>query len=69
MAALSLEFDDSLATSSIEDKVEQLEERVLAVLSDVVAKFTKPQKPGRFREARRARFGLIQCRSGTTGEH
>jgi divalent metal cation (Fe/Co/Zn/Cd) transporter len=69
MAALSLEFDDSLVTSSIEDRVEQLEERVRAVHSDVVAIFIKPQKPGRFGEARRACFGLIQCRSGTTGEH
>jgi hypothetical protein len=68
MATLSLEFDDSLATSSIEDKVEQLEERVRAVLFDVVAIFIKPQKagtlpggaPGAFRARRR---------SGTPGEH
>jgi cation diffusion facilitator family transporter len=69
MAALSLEFDDSLATSAIEDKVEQLEERVRAAHPDVVALFIKPQRPGRFREARRSRFGPARHQSGTAGEH
>src|SRR5262245_18520855 len=58
MAALSLEFDDDLTTSAIEEKVEQLEERVRAAHAEVVALFIKPQRPGRFREVRRWRFGL-----------
>jgi cation diffusion facilitator family transporter len=61
MAALSLEFDDSLTTPAIERKVEQLEERVRTAHKDVVALFIKPQTPTRFREARRWRFG----RAGT----
>jgi divalent metal cation (Fe/Co/Zn/Cd) transporter len=58
MAALSLEFEDSLATPAIEDRVEQLEARVRAAHPDVIALFIKPQKPERFREMRRKRFGL-----------
>jgi divalent metal cation (Fe/Co/Zn/Cd) transporter len=60
VAALSLEFDDSLSTSAIEAKVEQLEERVRAAHPDVVALFIKPQRPGRFRKARRRRFALAE---------
>jgi cation diffusion facilitator family transporter len=58
MVAISLEFDDSLATPAIEDRVEQLEGRVRAAHPDVVALFIKPQKPERFREMRARRFGL-----------
>ena len=57
MAALSLEFDDSLATSAIEAMVEQLEDRVRAAHPEVVSLFIKPQRPGRFHEARARRFG------------
>jgi cation diffusion facilitator family transporter len=57
LATLSLEFDDSLTTSALEEKVEQLEERVRAAHPEVVALFIKPQKPARFREMRRRRLG------------
>jgi cation diffusion facilitator family transporter len=58
MAALSLEFDDSLTTSTIEAKVEELEDRVRAAHPEVVSLFIKPQRPGRFHEARARRFGF-----------
>jgi cation diffusion facilitator family transporter len=57
IATLSLEFDDHLTTSVIEQKVEELEERVRAVHPQVVALFVKPQKPARYQAMRRARFG------------
>jgi hypothetical protein len=58
MAALRLEFDDSLTTSAIEAKVEELEDRVRAAHPEVVSLFIKPHRPGRFREARARRFGV-----------
>jgi cation diffusion facilitator family transporter len=58
LATLSLEFDDSLTTPAIEAKVEELEDRVRAAHPAIVALFIKPQTPGRFRQARRRRFGL-----------
>jgi cation diffusion facilitator family transporter len=63
MAALSLEFDDQLTTSAIEEKVEQLEERVRAAHPDVVNLFIKPQTPKRFRKTRSRRFGLADDRT------
>ena len=62
MAALSLEFDDSLTTSTIEAKVEELEDRVRAAHPEVVSLFIKPQRPGRFHEARARRFGLKKAK-------
>ncbi len=56
MAALSLEFEDSLTTSAIETKVVALEERIRAAHPDIVNLFIKPQTPGRFNEARQQRF-------------
>jgi divalent metal cation (Fe/Co/Zn/Cd) transporter len=58
MAALSLEFDDSLTTSTIEAKVEELEDRVRAAHPEVVSLFIKPQRPSRFHEVRARRFGV-----------
>jgi cation diffusion facilitator family transporter len=58
MAALSLEFDDSLTTSTIEAKVEELEDRVRAAHPEVVSLFIKPQRPSRFDEVRARRFGV-----------
>jgi len=62
MAALSLEFDDRLSTPGIEERVERLEERVRAGHPQVVSLFIKPQRPERFQEARRSRFGLSRSR-------
>jgi cation diffusion facilitator family transporter len=62
MAALSLEFDDSLTTSIIEAKVEELEDRVRAAHPEVVSLFIKPQRPGRFHEARARRFGFKKAK-------
>jgi divalent metal cation (Fe/Co/Zn/Cd) transporter len=56
MAALSLEFDDNLTTSSLEAKVVDLEERIRAVHPDIVNLFIKPQTPGRFKEVRQQRL-------------
>jgi divalent metal cation (Fe/Co/Zn/Cd) transporter len=56
MAALSLEFEDSLTTSAIETKVVALEERIRAAHPDIANLFIKPQTPGRFKEARQQRF-------------
>jgi divalent metal cation (Fe/Co/Zn/Cd) transporter len=57
LAALSVEFDDKLTTSAIEDLVARLEERVRAACPEVVALFIKPQTPGRFEQLRSRRFG------------
>ena len=62
MAALSLEFDDSLTTSTIEAKVEELEDRVRAAHPEVVSLFIKPQRPSRFHEARARRFGFKKAK-------
>lgn len=67
MAALSLEFDDQLTTSAIEEKVEQLEERVRAAHPEIVNLFIKPQTPRRFRKARSRRLGLADDQTTKPG--
>ncbi|MBO0739862.1 MAG: cation diffusion facilitator family transporter [Hyphomicrobiaceae bacterium] len=71
IAALSVEFDDKLNTSAIEDLVERLEERVRRACPEVVALFIKPQRPGRFQELRSRRFGerLGRLRGAEDGTH
>jgi cation diffusion facilitator family transporter len=53
VAALSLEFADSLTTPEIEEKVLTLERTIHEVLPDVVAIFIKPQTMGTFQSRRR----------------
>jgi cation diffusion facilitator family transporter len=53
VAALSLEFADSLTTPEIEEKVLALERTICEVLPEVVAIFIKPQSGGTFQSRRR----------------
>jgi cation diffusion facilitator family transporter len=53
VAALSLEFSDSLTTSEIEEKVLALERAIHEALPEVVAIFIKPQSAGTFQSRRR----------------
>jgi cation diffusion facilitator family transporter len=53
VAALSLEFADSLMTSEIERKVAELERAIHEVHPEVIAVFIKPQTTGAFQSARR----------------
>jgi divalent metal cation (Fe/Co/Zn/Cd) transporter len=53
VAALSLEFVDSLTTSEIEEKVLSLERAIHNALPEVVAIFIKPQSAGTFQSRRR----------------
>jgi len=57
VAALSLEFDDGLATPQIEHAVAAIEQRVRAKHPEVTALFVKPQTAGAFERARRAALG------------
>jgi cation diffusion facilitator family transporter len=55
VAALSLEFSDSLTTPQIEDKVAAIERTIHEAHPEVIAVFIKPQTAGTF-QSRRRRF-------------
>jgi cation diffusion facilitator family transporter len=57
VAALSLEFDDSLHVPAIEALVEKIERKVRAAHPEVVALFVKPQAGATYRQNRRELFG------------
>ena len=57
LAALSLEFADSLCTPQIEEKVIDIERRINAAHPEVVSLFIKPQTARIFDAAIRDRFG------------
>jgi cation diffusion facilitator family transporter len=60
VVALSLEFDDALCTPAIEGIVSRVEERVRERYPQVVALFVKPQTPGGYARAVRARAERAQ---------
>jgi cation diffusion facilitator family transporter len=55
VAALSLEFADTLTTPEIEEKVAALEHDIRQALPQVIAVFVKPQTLGTYQSARRLR--------------
>jgi cation diffusion facilitator family transporter len=57
VAALSLEFADTLRAPEIENAVVAIEQRVRAAHPEVVALFVKPQTDETFRKRRQERFG------------
>lgn len=57
IVALSIEFDDALATRQIEGCVAEIERQVRAAHPEVVALFVKPQTQAQFENAVRTRFG------------
>jgi len=57
VAALSLEFDDDLTASEIEQLVISMEEKIRAERPDVMLLFVKPQSSERYKEARDRLFG------------
>ncbi|WNJ93937.1 cation diffusion facilitator family transporter [Bosea sp. 685] len=57
LVALSVEFDDEMRSSQIEDQVIAVEQKIRAAHPEVVALFIKPQTAKGFAAARRARFG------------
>ena len=59
LAALSLDFADSLRANAIEAAVVAIEQNVRAAHPDVVAVFIKPQTDPVYREAVRRRFGVV----------
>ncbi len=60
VVALSLEFDDSLRTPDIETKVRELERRVCAAHSGVIAVFVKPQSAAGYKETIDRRSGRLE---------
>jgi cation diffusion facilitator family transporter len=67
VAALSLEFDDALATPQIEHAVAAIEQRVRAKHPEVTALFVKPQSAGAFDRARRALGGADSVATDPVG--
>ena len=67
VAALSLEFDDALATPQIERAVAAIEQRVRTKHPEVTALFVKPQSAGAFDRARRAVGGADAVATHTVG--
>jgi divalent metal cation (Fe/Co/Zn/Cd) transporter len=57
VAALSIEFEDGLVTSAIEECVLSLETRIRARHPEVAALFVKPQTPRNFDRAFQRRYG------------
>jgi cation diffusion facilitator family transporter len=57
LAALSLEFSDSLLAPDIEFAVVEIERQIQAAHPEVVALFVKPQTSAAFKERVRLRFG------------
>ena len=57
MAAISLEFDDSMRAPEIERLVATIEQRIRAAHPEVVSLFVKPQSPQQFEEAVQERYG------------
>jgi divalent metal cation (Fe/Co/Zn/Cd) transporter len=51
VAALSLDFEDTLSAAQVEDAVVEIERRVRATHPQVVALFVKPQTHQRYRQA------------------
>ncbi len=65
LAALSLDFADTLRAHEIEAAVAAIELKVRAAYRDVVAIFIKPQTDPMYREAMRRRFGIVSNTEGT----
>jgi len=57
MAAMSFEFDDALTAPQIERMVADIERRIHDAHPQVTSLFIKPQDPGQYAQAVRARFG------------
>ena len=59
LAAVSIEFDDTLRTPQIEDAVIDVQRRIQAAHPEVVSLFVKPQTATAYKAGLRRRFGNV----------